>query len=150
FKGNIDVLVVAGYALLTEVPVLGTLLVLSKPQQLGLALLDVPYSRRHLVLLAGVITASFVVNGNWVVALAATVVHTGPQHQPWNFSLFPYSLLIAVPLCIAGLMRRDRILLAVATPFAVPYANGYIWPFPVLALLMPRLRRGEQVGLVLG
>ncbi len=146
-NGNIDALVLVGYAVLPEWPVSGTLLLLLKPQELGLVLLSKRYARRDVVLLLLALGVSFAVNGNWPSAIARVIIDSGPQVQPWNISIFPYGVPVAVALAAIGLRRGDPVLLAVASPFIAPYVNCYSF-FPVLGIVLCYTSPWEQAGVV--
>jgi hypothetical protein len=147
FNGNIDVLVLVGYGLLDVLPGLGALLVLTKPHELALTILNARYRRVDLALVGAVFGLAFLLHGNWVAAMGRAVLSTGPQYEPWNVAVFPYGLLIAGPVAVIGWRSHDRAFLAAATPFASPYVPGYAF-FPVLAILLPRLKLRGQLGIL--
>lgn len=80
-----------------------------------------------------VVVLSFAIFGNWIAAQysAATVA----PKQFWNTSLFPYSLVIGVPLAVLALWRRGKRAAMAATALCSPYITLPSWGAPLLACL---------------
>jgi hypothetical protein len=148
YTGNIDVLALAGWALLDALPVVGTLLLVIKPHTGGALLLTARYRvYPDAVVAAAVLGAAFWLNGNWPWAMFHAIWYAGPQAQPHNGSLFPYGLCLGFPLLVVGYRRRDRALLAAAMPFMSPYVTGDTF-FVALPAVLARQGAISQVGLI--
>jgi hypothetical protein len=146
-NGNVDVVILAGFALLDDLAGLGALLLLVKPQELGLALLGARYRRRDIAIIVAVVGASFAIDASWPIAFVNAILERGPQAGSWNFSIFPYGLPVAALLVAGAIASQDRALLGAACPFLSPYVTGLGF-FPLLSILLPRVRRSEQIVLV--
>lgn len=127
---NLDAL--SGLGLLLP-PAGGLLLLAMKPQALGLAALLWLVERRWRAFLplAIVVLLSTLLWPEWLLRV---------RHSPagaLNVAFFPWSLLLALPLLLAALRRRDAQLAALATPLALPYVPIYSLA-PAIALLARR------------
>lgn len=121
-------------------PAGGLFLLLMKPQAAGLAAVAWLAQRRWGALLPAVVVMALVTL-LWPEWLArARLAPAGAL----NVSLFPFSLLLALPLLGYAVKRRDPLLAALATPLAVPYVAFYSLA-PTVALLA---RRSVVGGLV--
>lgn len=129
FFVNIDWLV--ALALLVS-PVPAFFLAMLKPQiGLGVAFLALLYvwqKNRPLALLlvaleAGIYAVSYAVGMRWQFAL-----------NTFNFSVFPYGLVLGLPLLWLALRRHDAVIAFAAMPFIAPYIGAQSW-IAVLPLL---------------
>lgn len=146
--GDVDHAVVAGYFLLNVSPAPALLLVLTKPHEIGLAVLDVRLRLRDVALLAAAAVASFGFFGFWPLEMARILLTDGPQGRSWDVSLFPWAVPMGVALAVFSFRRRDRELLGAASLLVTPYASSITIFFPVMCLLLPRLRERERWALV--
>lgn len=134
FLGNLDGLVSLG---LITLP-LGAPLVLVKPQVAGYALL----ARKSSLMAGGVwLLISFAIWGFWPVNMLE--VFTPEWNQEWvqDITLFPWGLLVALPLM--WFSRGDEDLLMAAGSFASPHLFPY--HFMVLMPALARMRRPWMV-----
>jgi hypothetical protein len=121
-------------------PAGGLLLLAAKPQAAGLAAV-VWLARgrwRAFVPLGIVVVLSTFLWPEWIVRV---------QESPagaLNVSLFPYGLVVAIPVLVYAIRRNDVLLAALLTPLAVPYVAFYSLA-PTIALLA---RRHWGLGLV--
>jgi hypothetical protein len=133
---NLDALAAVGVLL----PAAGGIVLLAaKPQAAGLAAL-VWLARgkwRAFAPLAAVVILATVVWAEWLTRVRDSAA------GGLNVALFPYSLVIAVPLVWVAIRRNDVRLAALATPLAVPYVAFYSLA-PAIALLT---RRHWSLGL---
>lgn len=129
---NLDWIVAA--ALLAPPP-LAFLLAFLKPQiGLGvalLALLDVWSKNKPLAVIlivaeACIYAVSYAVGMRWQFALTT-----------FNFAVFPYGLIVGLPLFWLSLRRRDAVIAFAAMPFCAPYIGAQSWIaiLPLLARL---------------
>lgn len=135
FMGNLDGLALLGILLLPW----GAPLVLLKPQIASFSLLA---NRRSL--LAGVIwiLISLMIWGFWPLNLL--MVQTPEWKAEWvqDISLFPWGLIIAIPLL--WLSRGDEDLLMAAGSFATPH----LFPYHFI-ILMPALARMNKLWMII-
>jgi hypothetical protein len=137
YYANLDAVAALGLFL---PPVGGVLLLAIKPQAVGLAaLVWLAHGRwRAFAPLGMVVGLSTLLWSEWIYRLRDS------SAGALNVSLFPYSLLLAIPLLILAIRRKDLLLAALATPLAVPYVAHYSLA-PIIALLA---RRHWLLGLV--
>jgi len=127
FMGNLDGIVILGLLLLPW----GAPLVLMKPQISAFAILA---KRSHF--LAGIIWVliSLIIWGLWPINFLQVLAPEWKVEWIQDISLFPWGILIAVPLL--WLSRGDEDLLMAAGSFATPH----LFPYHYI-LLMPALAR---------
>jgi hypothetical protein len=127
FLGNLDGLVMIGLLLLP----LGIPLVLMKPQLAGFALLAKKSS-----ILAGIIWGLFslIIWGLWPARFLTVLTPQWGAEWQQDISLFPWSLIIAIPLL--WFSQGDEDMLMAAGSFATPH----LFPYHFI-LLMPSLSR---------
>lgn len=136
FFVNLDWLV--ALALLVS-PVPAFFLAMLKPQigiaVAGLALLRMSKPLAVLCLTVEVLiyAASYALGMRWSIVYAGN-----------NFSLFPYGLIVGLPLMLIALRRRDAVIAFAAMPFCAPYVGLQSWiaVLPLLARYTPIMRRG--------
>ena len=128
--GNIDGLCALGFLL---PPQIGLFFILTKPQiGIGLALfwaVDAWVEGRFIKTFSPVIIAyllSFAVFGWWM---------GGAIDKPWNVSIFPWGLLIGLPM-LAWAILSNRVGWAIAAgPLLSPYITGPGWGFVPLGII---------------
>lgn len=137
YYANLDAIAAVGLLL---PPAGGLLLLAIKPQAVGLAAVvwAVQGRWRAFIPLGIVVLLSTLLWSEWIDRLR------GSSAGVLNLSFFPYSLLLAVPLLIIAVRRKDLLLAALATPLAVPYVAHYSLA-PIIALLA---RRHWLLGLI--
>jgi hypothetical protein len=125
--GNLDGLVLLG---LMTLP-LGVPLVLMKPQLASFALLA---NRRWFLAGLAWLAVSLILWGPWPLNFLSVASPNWRDEWPQDIALFPWGLLIALPLM--WLSRGDEDLLMAAGSFGTPHLFPYHF-----ALLMPALAR---------
>jgi hypothetical protein len=125
--GNVDGLAIFGLLILPW----GAPLVLLKPQVAGFALLA---KRSSLIATVVWLLISFAIWGLWPLTWRELVVAGGKADWPNDISLFPWGLLVALPLM--WFSWGDEDLLMAAGSFATPH----LFPYHFIAL-MPALAR---------
>jgi len=127
YLGNLDGIVLLGLLLLP----LGAPLALMKPQLSAFALFA---HKNHII--AGLIwfLISLMVWGLWPLNLISVLTPEWKAHWIQDISLFPWGLIIAIPLL--WFSRGDQDLLMAAGSFATPH----LFPYHFI-LLMPSLAR---------
>jgi hypothetical protein len=134
---NLDWLVIA--ALLVS-PVPAFFLALLKPQiGLGIALLawlrvwqtNKPLAVLLIAIEVMIYGASYALGMRWEFALAN-----------FNRSVFPFGVIIGLPLIVIGLRQRDAVIALAAMPFLSPYVGAQSWvaALPLLARFAPNAR----------
>jgi hypothetical protein len=123
--GTVDALILAAPAL---PPVAGFLVAILKPQiGIGYALFliaDWIRGKKYKELLAAVLLGAF----GLVVSLQQGMPFSGRLiDAPWNTSLFPYSMLVGIPLLIAGLIKKEWRWTIMASPMLSPYLTFHSW-----------------------
>lgn len=132
--GNLDGLVLVGIILLP----LGTPLVLMKPQ---LAIFSIFAKKTYLISAIVWLIISLIFWGFWPMNLMDAL---GPERNiewPQDIALFPWGLLVALPL--AWLSRGDEDLLMTAGSFITPYLIPYHF-----VILMPALGRMKPAWMI--
>jgi hypothetical protein len=118
---------------LTMTPWLGALFLAVKPQlTIGSLILGVKRGYRiYPLLLAIALSLAFY----GVPSLSVR----GLQASPWSLSLWPWGVLVGIPLLCWGLVRDDDDLALMASPFLSPYTSGsgYSGMILVLAKMYP-------------
>ena len=143
--GNVDILVMLGFALPAPV---GIFFVLVKPQMgIGMAIfwLVEAWKRggiRRVVQtflpVTAVLGASFALFGNWLERGSDSFVSSG-----WNSSLWPYSIPLGLALLYLALKYVRPRLAIPASPFLSPYVAFNSWQVALAGLL------GNDWGMVL-
>jgi hypothetical protein len=136
---NIDPFILFGFILPAPI---GLLFVLAKPQiGLGVCIYWLIEAwrnggiRKALMILipsAIAIACSFILYGNWVaqsVARDKFLLSVG-----WNDSLWPYGLVVGMALLIYGILKRDKVASASASPFLSPYVFLPSWSSALIIL----------------
>lgn len=123
FYSNLDWLV---FAALLVSPVPAFLLAMVKPQ-IGLgvaliALLMVWQRNKPLALLLVALEACI-----FAVSFAAGMRWSDPVSHYGNFSVFPFGVVIGLPLLVLSLKRRDAVMALSAMPFLSPYVGPQSW-----------------------
>jgi hypothetical protein len=134
--GNLDLIAVAG---ILFPPALGLLLLLIKPQVgAGVALyylVDFIRSKRYLegIKAFAPVTAAYalalVFFPIWYVRMFNNTTN------PWNRSLFPYSIPVGLFLLWAALRKRNPYFALAAAPFLAPYHTFYTYTIAQIGLL---------------
>ncbi len=142
FYGNIDWMVLLGATL---PPPIGLWLVLTKPQE-GLvvaAILILEEWRlqglKRALLMTGPV--ALMMGLSWQLGMA----QTGVVAQPWNLSAWPYGLMIGVPVAVFALLRQDRKVGLLASPFLSPYVSALNWSVALPAFMRNRHWAGVAV-----
>lgn len=141
--GQIDALILLGISLAMYsslvLQIIGCLLILIKPQSAGLVLpiiwLRSNYRAWLLITGAVVFLLSLIIWRGWPLDVYAMMATLSTRH---SIDVWPYGLLVGVPLYIYALKQRSIALAMVATYFCVPYANLQSL-LPVSAILFARL-----------
>lgn len=130
FLGNLDGLVVLGLTLLPW----GAPLVLLKPQVASFALLS---NRRRIAATAVWLTVSLLIWGPWPAAWAELMQPDWRAEWVQDISLFPWGLLLALPLMWFSRGDDDLLMAAgsLGTPHLFPY--HFIVLMPALARMKP-------------
>ncbi|MDJ0756318.1 MAG: glycosyltransferase 87 family protein [Ardenticatenaceae bacterium] len=127
-NGQVDGLVLLGLLLSADdknwyKQLSGQLIMLIKPQVLGLL---IPYlwwqsKYRWQTLIGGVICAglTFALWGNWIIDMQSALTRLAVHH---NASLWPYGLLVGLPILVYALWSKDIKLIGIASFFCMPYA----------------------------
>lgn len=134
--GNIESLSLMGMILPPQV---GLFFLLAKPQN-GLAVALVwmwsAYRERGLVGLSRLVLPvlggfifSIVFYGDWFARAAEAI------GKNWNASLWPWSLLIGLPILGASILRKDIRLALIAGPFLSPYISIWAYEFALIGIL---------------
>lgn len=134
---NVDVFVLWGFLL---PPPLALLFVLIKPQMGAIfavyLLLEAWRTGgiRKLISTAWPTAVAFLISflmfGNWITLQAASGGNWRPGtllEQRWNMSVFPYGLLLGIPLLVAALVLRKKDAAKAASPFFSPYVTMASW-----------------------
>ena len=140
FMGNTDWIAILGFLL---PPQIGLFFVLVKPQ-IGTAiaifwLIDAWRTGgfKLVIKIFGPVTIalllSFIFYGFWPL----NFFHL--PNVPWNTSLFPYSIPIALVLLSLAIKNRKLNFAIVASPFLSPYVAPFTWPVAILGLLPSKL-----------
>ena len=135
--GQIEWMILLGFTL---PPQLGLLLVLSKPQ------ISIPYALFWLIeswRIGGIkqvlrvffpVFSLFILSilffGLWFRNIDSNIIHA-----IYNFSLWPYGLLIGFPLLVYGLFRHKEKFSVFGGPFFSPYVAVHSWATSLLAIL---------------
>lgn len=136
YYGNLDALVMLGVTLPAPV---GVWLLLTKPQ-IGLFAATVMLWKYRNWYMIGAVVA---VMG---VSLAMGMIHGGIS-QSWSISLWPWGVVIGMPMLYAALGMRDELLALGAAVFVSPYISALSW---CAALPLFRVnRRVMLIGVVL-
>jgi hypothetical protein len=134
---NIDSFVMLGFLMPAQI---GLFFVLAKPQ-LGLGmiiywLVDAWQSGgvRKVVFtftpVTGALAATFILYGNWIGAAGAANLMT----TNWNYSLWPWGVLLGLALLAAAFGLKKKYLAASAGPLFSPYVGLYSWPVALVGL----------------
>lgn len=115
--GNIDSLVLLGATLPNMA---GVWLMLLKPQMGLIGALILLYKRRDW--LTGALVAA-----TFGLSIRAGWLQSSPVNEIWNFSLFPFGLLIGLPLAWAAWRKRDALIGLGAAVFISPYVSVISW-----------------------
>lgn len=134
-NGNVEWLVLAG--LLLPAPA-GILLLSLKPQSGGgMIVLHIKCSPRPLLLLAptAIIAGSSFLIWGWWPRFSSRAVDLS-----WNMSIWPWGLLLGIPILVLALKEESEELALSCMPFLSPYCGliGWLIPFTVLAAKLPR------------
>lgn len=127
FYANLDWMVFLGVLLLPIAPAASCMLALTKPQigiiVAALALLELWQGRRYKTIAAAVIFEAAVFG----TSIALGMKWNTPIANPWNVSMFPWGLLVGVPLAWYALRHRDRFAGLAAAPLLSPYVGPQSW-----------------------
>lgn len=127
YLGTLDGLALIGLLILPW----GAPLVLIKPQVAGFALL----AKRNAIIIAIIwVLISFIIWGFWPLNMGELFQPDWKEEWPQDITLFPWGLIIAIPLM--WLSRGDEDLLMAAGSFATPHLFPYHF-----VVLMPALAR---------
>lgn len=117
YYGNLDALVLLGVTLPAPI---GVWLLLAKPQ-IGLFAAGLILWKRRDWRLAAAVGATL------VVSLALGMLHTTPMGERWNASVWPWGLVVGVPLLVYAWRKRDEVVALGAACFVSPYMSILSW-----------------------
>lgn len=152
--GQIDALILLGVSLAIHsslgLQLIGCLLILIKPQVAGLTLPIVWLRSDHKtgLLLFGltVVLFSLIIWGFWPLDVYAMMAILSTRN---SIDVWPYGLLLGIPLIVLAWRRRSVETAMIATYFCVPYANLQSL-LPIFAVLFAKLSSKVSLVLLIG
>lgn len=137
FYVNLDWMVFGAVLLLPRYPAASFVLALVKPQigivVAALALLELLQRRGYKAIAALMVFEAAI----FILSLSQGMQWGFMIARPGNWSLFPWGLLLGLPLALYALLRRDRFAGLAAAPLMSPYVGTQSW----IAVLPAAARR---------